>query len=301
MSSAPLPPLAAIRAFAAAGRHESLRDAAAELGVSASAISHHVRAMEIWTGAALFDRQPRQVRLTATGRALSDQLNAAFGQVRAAMETARVPQPEQKLRVSALPLFTSAWLIPRLNRFKAAHPDLSIEIETTARMVDLNQDPIDIAIRNIRAPTQGLDCHKLMDLRAVPLCAPEIAARLNRVEDLAGESLIHVSGGRDGWAEWFASFGLEALKPRSGLSFDNFPAALEAAAHGQGVVLGLAPLVWSAALPSRLVIPFETPIRSAGAYFLVHRRADRNRASVQAFTAWIRKEMRGPQKRPQER
>jgi LysR family glycine cleavage system transcriptional activator len=239
--------------------------------------------------------------LTPVGRALSDQLNAAFGQVRAAMENARAAPRDQKLRVSALPLFTSVWLIPRLSRFKTAHPDLSIEIESTHRVADLSQEGVDVTSRNIRAPTPGLDCHKLMDLRAIPLCAPEIASRLHRVEDLADETLIHVTAGRDGWTEWLSSLGFEGLIARGALSFDTIPAALEAAVHGQGVALGLAPLVWGSELSSRLVIPFETPIRSAGAYFLVHRRADRNRASVQAFTAWIRKEMRGPQNRPRER
>jgi LysR family glycine cleavage system transcriptional activator len=88
------------------------------------------------------------------------------------------------------------------------------------------------------------------------------------------------------------SLGFETLRARGALSFDTIPAALEAAVHGQGVVLGLAPLIRGSNLSDRLVSPFETPLRSAGAYFLVHRRTDRNRGSVQAFTAWIRQEMR---------
>lgn len=122
------PPLAMLRAFAAAGRRQSLRDAAAELGVTPSAVSHQVSALEAWVGIPLFDRAVRQVTLTKAGRKLSVALNAAFDDMAAALQRVRNEAEPTQLKVSALPLFTNAWLVPRLGRFEAKHPGVSITI-----------------------------------------------------------------------------------------------------------------------------------------------------------------------------
>jgi DNA-binding transcriptional LysR family regulator len=208
----------------------------------------------------------------------------------AALAATRVAQ-SRVLRISALPLFTSTWLIPRLAHFEAAHPGISIDIETTNRMVDLDTEPVDIAIRNVDAPTPGFDCHKLMDLRAVPLCTAAIASRVKGPADLAGETLIHISARRDSWPQWLAALGFAALQARAHVSFDTVPAALDAAAHGRGVMLGPGPLVLVAPQAQGLVVPFETPPYSAGAYFLIHRRRDRADARVRAFVTWMKREL----------
>src|SRR5215813_1070820 len=97
------------------------------------------------------------------------------------------------LRVSALPLFTSAWLIPRLADFEARHPDITLAIETTNRIVDLERDGVDVGIRNLRKPTPGLTVRKLLDVRSVPLVARKLAPSLKQPRDLAAHTLIHVS------------------------------------------------------------------------------------------------------------
>ncbi len=286
------PPFSMLRAFAAAARHESLRLGANELGVTPSAISHQLRALEEWLGSPLFDRIGREVRLTPAGRELAGALISAIDAMSAAVTAAKAAVAGSSLRVSALPLFTAVWLIPRLHRFEAIHPGVSIEIETGNRLADLTRDGIDVAIRNSAKPGGALCARKLMDVRAVPLCAPKVAERIACPQDLKNATLIHLSAGSRGWKDWLAGAGLSGLEPRSNLSLDTIPAALEAALQGHGVMLGLDPLIWDAPAAGRLVVPFATALQSGGAYFVVHRRADRSNAAVRAFVEWIVAEMR---------
>jgi LysR family glycine cleavage system transcriptional activator len=291
MSQDDLPPLATLRAFAAAGRHESFQAAASELGVTPSAISHQIRALESWIGAPLFERETRQVRLNALGRSLAPALDEAFTRIAEAARAARAGAADTRLRISALPLFTNQWLIPRLDRFKALHPGIVLDIDTSQRLADFDRDEVDVAIRNSETVPTGLAARKLLDVRAVPLCTPALAARIRSPEDLARATLIHISARPDGWRTWLAAIGRPEIKGASDLSFDTVPASLEAAAAGHGVVLGIDPLVWDAPVTRDLVIPFVTSAVSAGAYFIVHRRRDRARVLLRSFIDWILDEM----------
>lgn len=286
------PPLKTLQAFAAAARQQSFLAAAGELGVTPSAISHQVRILEDWVGAPLFVRSVRQVRLTPLGARLSKRLDKGFETINTALEDANTTAKDSVLRVSALPLFTSVWLIPRLERFEARAGKLAIEIDTSNTLADLDGGTIDVAIRNVRRPQAHLVSRKLLDLRAVPLCAPTVAETIRRAEDLAHATLIHLSAGSRGWKQWLAAVGCEHIKPKSNLTFDTIPAALDAAANGRGVLLGLDPIIWDAPAARGLVIPFQAPVQSADAYFVVHRRADQSRHAVRAFSDWLIEEMR---------
>lgn len=295
------PALSTLRAFAAAGRHESVRQAADELGVTPSAVSHQIRILETWVGAALFVRAPRRIRLTPLGRTLFAKVNAGLETIARAVAGARDGARDTALRVSALPLFTSVWLIPRLERFhricEAAGTEISIDLDTSNELADFDSDTVDVAIRNVRRPTANLAAHKLLDVSAVPLCAASVAQRLAGPEDLAGSTLIHISGRRDGWQRWLEACGVGHIRGRRNLSIDTVPAALEAAAAGRGVVLGIDPLVWDAPVAPRLVIPFKAPRVSAGAYFVAYRPGDRSRRTVKLFADWIEAEMKADRRR----
>lgn len=290
------PAFSTLRAFAAAARHESVRQAADELGVTPSAVSHQIRTLEDWVGAALFVRGQRRVRLTPLGRTLFRRVNAGFEAIARAVAKARSGTRDASLRVSALPLFTSVWLIPRLERFhrvcEKAGTEISIDIDTTSSLADFDRGEVDVAVRNLLQPAANLISRKLLDLNAVPLCAASVAQRLSRPDDLAAATLIHLSARPEGWQRWLDACGLSHIKARRNLSFDTVPAALDAAAAGRGVILGLDPLVWDAPVAARLVIPFRTRRVSAGAYFVVYRTGDRSRRAVALFTNWLLGEMR---------
>jgi LysR family glycine cleavage system transcriptional activator len=285
-------PLSAARMFAAAGRQESLRAAALELGVSPSAVSHQVSTLEAWVGASLFTRSARKVELTPIGRDLASALDGHFSGIGSALDAARNAARDSTIRVSALPLFTNLWLIPRLDKFEQAHPGLSLEIESGHRIADFDRDNVDVAIRNTRTLSGGLMARKLLDMRAVPLCTPQLAAKIKSPADLADMTLIHLSPRLDWWPSWLTQAGYGEIVGKRSLTVDSMPIALEAAAQGNGVVLGLSPLIWDWQFADRLVVPFKAPIQSGGAYFMLYRRADRARRAVNAFADWLVSELR---------
>ena len=292
-----MPPLTTLRTFAAAARRESVREGAAALGVTPSAVSHQIRVLENWIGAALFTRSIRQVRLTPLGRDLYLGIEQGFAGIARALAAARVAASNSTLRISALPLFTSVWLIPRLERFQARAPDLAIRIDTSNALADLDAGEIDIAIRNIPDADPRLVCRKLLDLRVVPLCSQALSERVTCADDLAHVTLIDIAAGPNGWTQWLAAAGCGHVTGQSRLSFDTIPAALEAAAMGRGVVLGLDPLVWDASAARDLVVPFGAAPQSGGAYFVVHRRSDHARRAVRLFCDWIAEEMKADSRR----
>ena len=285
-----LPPLTALRAFHAAGQHLSFQEAARALSVTPSAVSHQVRGLEEWLGTPLFTRGARRIELTKAGRTLLRDTEIAFARITTASQRLRRAQA-RKLRVSALPLITGAWLIPRLERFEARHPGIALEIETTNRIADLDRDGVDVAIRNLRAPTPGVIARKLLDVRGVPVCAPKLLASLKTPADLARHTLIHITARPDAWDEWLKVAGFAGLKGKRDLSFDTIPAALDAVARGHGVALGMHPLVWEAPVAKDLVVPFTPNVDSGSSYYVVHRKADGGRPEVKAFVEWIVKEM----------
>jgi LysR family glycine cleavage system transcriptional activator len=295
------PALTTLHAFVVAARHESIRHAADELGITASAVSHQIRKLEDWIGAAVFMRAPRQIRLTPLGKRLYRQMSGGFDSIETAIVSAREGTIDTVLRVSALPLFTSAWLIPRLERFDAvcakARLKISIEIDTSSALTDFDTSRVDVAIRNLMCPDAKLVSRKLVDLSAVPLCAPRVARSLAKPEDLEGVTLIHISGRADGWRRWLKASGLKPIEPRANLTFDTIPAALEAALAGRGVMLGLDPVIWDVPAVTRLVIPFKVKRISAGSYFVVYRHSDRMRRAVTMFADWLVDEVRADARR----
>src|SRR5262249_49261544 len=177
------------------------------------------------------------------GGSVAAKVMEAFDLLTQSLDSARQQTSETTLRISALPLFTQAWLIPRLGEFERTHPEITIAIDTANRLADFDRDPVDVAVRNSAKPGAGLAARQLLDLRAVPLCIPELADGIKRPEDLSKTSLIHLSVGSEGWSDWLDRAGVGGLRPRSNLTVDTMPAALEAAAAGRGVMLGLHPLV----------------------------------------------------------
>ena len=287
-----LPPLTALRAFHAAGLKGSFEAAALALAVTPSAISHQIRALERWLGKPLFLRQVRHVELTRDGRAFLKVVDHSFGRIRTAADRLRAAENTRAtVRISALPLFTSAWLIPRLEAFERAHPEIVLDIDSTNQIVDFGREPVDLAIRNIGKPTPGLEHRKLLDVRPVPMCTAKLRKQLYRPADLARHTLIHVSARPSSWSRWLAVVGCAGLNPRRELTFDSVTAAMEAAAHDRGVVLGMDPIAWDAPIASKLVRALPERVEGTASYYLVCRKADLARPKVRTFVDWLTAEM----------
>ncbi|MDX2238987.1 MAG: LysR substrate-binding domain-containing protein [Hyphomonadaceae bacterium] len=284
----------ALRAFREAARTGGFRSAAQALSLTPSAVSHQVRSLERQLGAPLFTRGARTVALTPAGAALYAQLDAAFRQIEAALVSVRARGP-RTLNISALASFTQTWLLPRVSRFEAQRPGIMLAIETLNRLADFEADGVDVAIRNLRAPPPGLFARKLIDVAPVVLAAPSLGLRAPA--DLAGATLIHIAPRIEAWPQWLAAAGVPGLAPSRNLTVDTIPAALEAAAAGQGVALVWSPLAWDTPAAARLEAPFVSPPDLGAAFYVVCQRAARADADIAAFIDWICAEMASDKRR----
>jgi LysR family glycine cleavage system transcriptional activator len=294
----PLPSLNALLAFEAAARHASFTRAARELGVTQTAVSHQIRALEADLETALFRRTPRGICLTDEGERWAAELTVVFTRLRQA--NARLRRPRDVARpavsVSIIPSFGTRWLVPRLGRFLASHPEIDVRISATERLVDLTAEPIDIGIRYGTGGYPGLVTRKLAEDAHIVVAAPELASKHAswRLSDLGRETLLG-DDHPNAWRNWFHARGRE-LPPHARQSeFTDSSMLVEAAVRGQGV--GLAR--WSLALDQlelgRLVLLFpKLPALPIGrAYYVVSSRGSLRREPVSAFRDWVLAEARG--------
>ena len=190
-----LPPLNSLRAFEAAARHLSFTKAAGELNVTPAAISHQIKALEEFLGVVLFRRLTRALRLTDAGQAAFPKVREGFDKLAEAVEILRAEEESKVLTVSVSPSFGAKWLVPRLDRFRAAHPDLEIRIDATDRLADFQGDNVDVALRYGMGNYPGLLVDKLFGAEMVPVCSPDLLdgpQPLQRPQDLAHHTLLHL-------------------------------------------------------------------------------------------------------------
>jgi LysR family glycine cleavage system transcriptional activator len=288
-----LPPLNALRAFEAAARLGSFKDAATELGVTHGAISRHVRLLEDWLGPpALFRRLNRLVVLTPTGAALLAETGPALDRLSAAADRhqARSGEPPPAvLRVNALATFSLRWLLPRLAQFRAQHPEIEVRLSTSNEPVDSLNEPYDLIIRGGPDTFYGFTCHPFLMERRLPVCSPTLLERLplKDVVDLRSHTLIHTSTLRRVWPDWLVTAGAPDLEPVASLTLDHFYLTLQAALDGLGVAMGPTALVADDLAIGRLVAPFPSvtlPTRGYHAYLPDARAGD---LSAIAFCQWL--------------
>ena len=204
-----------LRAVETVARLGSLQKAADELGVSPSAVSQLVNRAEKQIGRPVFERTRTGLVPTEFGRRFCERLTAAFRELSGAMALAE-DAADNRLVVSVAPAFAARWLVPRLSRFYAAHPEIMLRIDASTKLADLDRSDIDLAIRMGDGDWPGVRAELLFAQRIFPVCAPVIAARLKRVEDLAHEWVIREENGMVDWARWFAQAGVEGVTPQHG-------------------------------------------------------------------------------------
>lgn len=286
-----IPPLAALLAFQRAGSQLSFRHAARDLALSPSAVSHQIRGLEERFGVRLFARGGRSVKLTPDGERYLQSVSAALAALddasRDLLRQARRGRDE--LRISSLPFFTNAVMIPALAAFKRDYPEITLRIEATHQYADFDRSGVDVAIRYGRERAAGLKLEPLIDVSGLPVCVPELRKGLRRPEDLAKATLIHVSVQPNSWPAWFSDAGCPNVTGANNLWFDSVTSAIEAAEQGLGVALAMAPLIVSRnGFGRRLVAPYDLPARHAGTIYLVSRTEQASDARVRLFRRWIK-------------
>ncbi|WP_020650122.1 MULTISPECIES: LysR substrate-binding domain-containing protein [Solimonas] len=289
-----LPPLHTLQAFEAAARTLSFKVAAEELHLTASAISHQIKALEGFLGFALFRRGNRSLELSDGGRDYLAVVRDTLQRLRDGSHRVAQRHGRARLKISMGPFIGSEVILPALSAFRAQHPDIDVHIETTLRPVDLLHEDLDIALRFGDGRWPKLGCVPLLSMSAVPVCAPALARELRRrgPGNLDGVTLIHSSPMPNAWADWARLAGIDFGPPKNDLWLDSYLAILRAAEQGLGLTLGLVPMVNPWLHRRKLAQPWpklhtEIPQR----YYLLYREHDDDRHEVRAFRDWLQAEL----------
>jgi len=285
-----LPPLNALSPFEAAVRLGSFTEAAAELHVTQSAVSHQIRLLEQWFGAALFVRSARAVSPTEAGRQLALAVGQSFDRIDdAARRLKNQLARANALTISVIPSFAAKWLVPRLGSFRLRHPDIDVWI-TTLPDPDLKADEIDIAIRYGDADDfEDLTAHQFLTEDLTPVCSPALLKGphpLRKPSDLKFHTLLH-DDLREDWAMWLKAAGVSGVDPDRGPGFDDSALLIQSAIDGQGVALGRGALIAADLAAGRLVKPFTTRLKLDYAYWLVCLPELAGVPKVQMFRDWV--------------
>jgi DNA-binding transcriptional LysR family regulator len=286
-----LPPLKALLAFEAASRHGSFSRGAEELGVTPSAVSHHIQQLEDFLGVPLFQRHAGRAVLTSAGRTYAGEIERAFGLISDATHLVAPQSQSGHLVIASGPSFAAKWLQPRISDFLAANPDVKIRLSTLTGHDDLDTTRFDIAIAYGCPPATHGHVEPLLIERMRPLCCPGLAASigLRTPKDLARATLIHSANALT-WVEYLRRVDSNDIRPHHELWFDRSTMAIEAAISGLGVILESEILAAQELSDGKLVAPFTDPRFEVEttSYFLVRSAGSRNRGQIAAFENWLR-------------
>lgn len=294
-----MPPFLSLRVFEAAARSGSFARAAEELGISAGAVSQHIRTIEEFAGQPLFRRLGRGVQLTEAGKAAFAHAGAAMAEMLQAGRAMRAAMRGRRVSISTAPSFASKWLIPRLSRFQELHPEIEVRMSADMTLTDFSVSDMDLAVRYGPGGYEGLHYERLMTESVVVVCSPRLLEGVGEARsatDLVSLPLIHDEGPeRDPscptWSMWFAARGIPRADAERGLRFNQSSLAIEAAVAGKGLALAKRQLALRDLDEGRLVMPLrggQAPVNFA--YWLVWPRGRRFEPAQAAFLEWLRAE-----------
>lgn len=288
-----LPPLAALVAFEAAGRHGNFTRAARELCVSQAAVSRRIRELEEHLGITLFQRLHRAVALTQAGARLHQAVGYGLDQIHDAIAELQ-RSSSRPLAISANNAVAFYWLRPRVPAFQRVAPEIELAVFASDVPGSLLDGDVDLGIRYGDGHWADAEASPLFEEAVFPVCAPAYLARhgpLRRPADLLGTRLLYMyAHGPDWvtWAEWLRVHGVETGDGLpAGPTFDSYPVLLQAALDGQGMAIGTRHLVDSLLAEGRLVQPFPGDYRTGRGYFVVTPAGRELSAAARRFRDWI--------------
>ena len=291
-------PLNSLRAFETSARHLSFVKAAEELYVTPAAVSHQVKRLEAYLGVQLFRRLPRGLLLAETGQVLLSELREVFLRLDKAMERVLESDSRGALTISVAPMFAVKWLVPRLQRFDALHPNIDVRMSSSLGVIDFQRDAFDAAVRLGGGQYPGLESVQLFDESVTPMCSPSLLEgplALRSPDDLRRHVLLHDDAmafdpSAPNWDTWLEAAGARRVDASRGPHFSQPDHALQAAIDGAGVVLGWRYLAADDIVAGRLVQPFSLVLPLGSAFYLVFPEAYADRPKVVTFRDWLMEE-----------
>ncbi|CDX39060.1 putative Transcriptional Regulator, LysR family; Glycine cleavage system transcriptional activator (Gcv operon activator) [Mesorhizobium sp. SOD10] len=291
-----LPPMNTLRLFEAAARLGSFKQAAEEVHVTPSAVSHGLRTLEHWLGAELFLRDARGLTLTPAGETYASEVHHALKILASATEG--FPGRRKAtgaLSVSVAPTFANRWLLPRLPKFTERYPDISITIDTARRHVDFLTDGFDLAIRMATSSRSSESWTELVAETFVPVCSPELLrkhAPNDEIRLIERVPTIHVTAASEDWAAWFRAKDMTAVTGSRRINVDTIQLAAEAAIQGLGIAMGRKPLMNGYIDAGDLIEIAGPPVPVATRYWLVGSHKSFDRPEIKSFRNWILQELK---------
>jgi LysR family glycine cleavage system transcriptional activator len=285
-----LPPLNQLRAFEAAARHLSFKDAAEELNVTHSAVSHQIRALEDFLGSQLFQRAPRGVQLTDRARELAADLTAALNRMDTAINRLKANGMTGTLRLSVVPWYANRLLLPNMAAFRAANPGVELDLDFSYELTNFESNDFHAGLRHGSGNWPGLSSYQLHHDQVAPVCAPELVAGKTlplSPDAIAGMDLAVARGQEDGWFAWFASTGIET-RELPFIHFENRVLATEFALSGNGVTLPNLPMVGKELRSGQLVRLHPQEITLESGVHLAFPETQYHDPRLQAVADWIR-------------
>lgn len=279
-----------LRALESVARLGSLQAAARELGVTVGAVSQQVIKAEAQLGRPVFARTAGGLVALDGAQPLLARLAQGFQSLSEAVALGR-EQDDTLLTVSVAPVFAGRFMLPRIDRFTALHPDIRLRLDATARLADFARDDVDIGIRIGHGDWPGVKADLLLHQTVFPVCAPALAKDLKTPADILQLPVLLDGQAMFSWDIWLEKAGLQghAVKPRH--VFNEASLAMEAAIAGQGVMLAWRLLAMSAVTQNCLVVPFSIEAPTGMGHYLVTRAGARRPRKVEAFIVWLRQEL----------
>lgn len=274
-----------IKAFEAAARTGSFAAAGLELSVSAAAVSRMVHLLEERLGVALFERKANKLVLTQAGRAYQSGLTPIFDALASLTAQVTAPSGVRVLTIGVGHTFAMRWLIPRLSEFRSEEPDIEVRFTTGGASVPFGED-WSCGIKLGAGDWPGLVAEPLFAGDLTPVCVPRLAASLKRPADLRGPSLIRVAHSPEDWPIWLKAASLTRINAR-GPEFQFYGQALQAAADGLGIAMGIRPYIDDDLAAGRLVAPFDLSVPKGMRWYLLYRSFQTEQRDFAAFRRWI--------------
>jgi len=284
-----LPSIQALRAVECFDRHGTVWQAAEELNLTRSAVSHQLRLLERELGFTLFNRVGTRVELTPRGRAYANDVRAALRALSSSAARNAQDGTGGSLTVSCTPGFAASWLCPNIGSFLEAHPNITLSLRTPRRLDDTSNPDVDLFITFGTDEPSDMHAEFLQDVEFTPLCNPAYLNRFSGFGDMAELSnavLLHL-GDHEDWATWLRSVGARDQDARRGVVFSDMNLAHVAALTGQGVAMGDRFTCKAALDAGQLVAPFEHAIATSNAYRLAIPNAKIDSPTVSAFRVWL--------------
>ena len=290
-----LPPLALFHTFEVAARNLSFTLAAAELCLTQGAVSRQIKALEDSTGIKLFLRKHRGIELTAEGAQLFRAVTRGLDEISSCLDGLQSATAYPQITVSASVSFAYYWLMPRLESFSAANPEIDLRVLASDSSVDLRREDLDVAILYGAGHWPGVKTDILFGEKVFPVCSQsyqDAHPQLLQPSDMLEQTLLHLEGGGNIWGSvdwrvWLARQGVSGTPVRRGIQINSYPMVLQAAEAGRGVALGWSYVVDDLIRDGRLICPLDAPLETLNGYYVGALSENTTNPMISAFIQWI--------------